>query len=123
VKMAMDRNEARWLERLEWNRRRLADLARGLESGPPADDQQPETVARAQAAEVRLTHDAMLRLLAENQDQIERALERLRDGRYGTCEDCGGAIPPERLQFRPEATRCLECQRRSERQRPARLSA
>src|SRR2546429_2408662 len=113
-----NRNEARWLERLAWNRSRLADLARGLESRALAGGQAPELIAQAQALELRLTNDAMLRVLAENQDQVERALERLRQARYGLREGCRGPIPPERLWSRPEATRCLECQQRHEWRRP-----
>jgi RNA polymerase-binding transcription factor len=62
---------------------------------------------------------AMLRadLLAENERQIEHAMERAAEGRYGRCEDCGSTIPAERLKAWPEATRCVECQRRHE-QRP-----
>lgn len=38
------------------------------------------------------------------------ALQRMRDGTYGTCVDCGGRIPAARLQVKPEATRCIGCQ-------------
>jgi hypothetical protein len=35
-------------------------------------------------------------------------------GRLGTCEVCGGAIPPERLRALPDATRCIRCAREAE---------
>lgn len=38
------------------------------------------------------------------------ALARLDAGTYGVCVDCGKAIPEARLEFRPEAARCLEDQ-------------
>ena len=44
-------------------------------------------------------------------NQIDDALHRLRDGTYGTCEDCGREISPERLKAMPFARRCVECQR------------
>lgn len=62
----------------------------------------------------RVASEAMLRLLAENREQVERALDRLQVGLYGYCEDCGQRIPGERLHFRPEATRCVGCQSRLE---------
>jgi DnaK suppressor protein len=65
----------------------------------------------------RLAIETMLRLLAENREQVERALERLQVGLYGYCEDCGGRIPEERLRCRPEATRCVDCKSRLERLR------
>jgi YteA family regulatory protein len=42
--------------------------------------------------------------------QVERAQERLAEGRYGVCEVCGTAIDPERLEAKPDATTCLACQ-------------
>lgn len=41
--------------------------------------------------------------------QIDVALERLDNGTYGDCEDCGEAIPIERLRALPHTTRCVSC--------------
>ena len=41
--------------------------------------------------------------------QIDLALERIEDGTYGICDNCGDDIPLGRLQALPEATRCLNC--------------
>jgi DnaK suppressor protein len=46
---------------------------------------------------------------------IENALERIRAGKYGTCEGCGQKIPMPRLNALPYATTCIECQREAER--------
>jgi DnaK suppressor protein len=46
---------------------------------------------------------------------IENALERMKAGKYGTCEVCGGKIPLARLNALPYATVCIECQRELER--------
>jgi phage/conjugal plasmid C-4 type zinc finger TraR family protein len=46
--------------------------------------------------------------------QIEDAKKRKAEGLYGICEDCGNPIPEARLQAMPEATRCVECQRKQE---------
>jgi DnaK suppressor protein len=45
---------------------------------------------------------------------IEKALERIRDGEYGVCDHCSGAIPLARLQALPYATSCIRCQRELE---------
>ncbi len=37
---------------------------------------------------------------------IERALDRLGDGSYGTCEVCGERLRPEVLAERPAARHC-----------------
>ncbi len=43
--------------------------------------------------------------------QIAAARRALTDGMYGTCADCGAEIPASRLEARPEATLCIDCQR------------
>lgn len=53
-------------------------------------------------------------LLAREKAQVEAALRARETGTYGVCQECRRAIPPERLQARPEATLCVECQRRLE---------
>lgn len=45
---------------------------------------------------------------------IEIALEKMRSGEYGQCEDCSEAIPLARLQALPYATMCIQCQREAE---------
>jgi DnaK suppressor protein len=69
----------------------------------------------AQVMSDREVNDRLVQLLSENREQVERALSRLADGKYGECEECGNRIPTERLRFRPEATRCVDCQSRWDR--------
>jgi RNA polymerase-binding protein DksA len=45
---------------------------------------------------------------------IEAALKRIGDGTYGQCSNCGKQIPEERLEARPWATLCIDCQRHRE---------
>jgi RNA polymerase-binding protein DksA len=45
---------------------------------------------------------------------LEGARERLKDGAYGICADCGSDIGYERLKASPAALRCIECQERHE---------
>ena len=70
----------------------------------------PEDTDLAQALSDRETTDILVHLLDENRVQVERALERVREGAYGVCESCGHRIPAARLKFQPAATRCVECQ-------------
>jgi DnaK suppressor protein len=53
-------------------------------------------------------------LLAEELRQVEIAQQRLAEGEYGTCIDCGKQIPVARLEAVPEAIRCIEDQARYE---------
>ena len=41
---------------------------------------------------------------------IERTLQRIEDGSYGVCVQCGVDIPPARLKAQPLAARCVPCQ-------------
>lgn len=42
--------------------------------------------------------------------EIEDALERIRHGEYGFCEECGEPIPEQRLRLFPSAPMCVRCQ-------------
>jgi DnaK suppressor protein len=53
-------------------------------------------------------------LLERETAQVEAAMRARDRGTYGTCQECGRTIPPERLAARPEATLCVDCQRRLE---------
>jgi RNA polymerase-binding transcription factor DksA len=48
--------------------------------------------------------------LSRRIEEIDAALDRITAGTYGNCVHCGTAIPPERLEFRPFAARCVSCQ-------------
>jgi hypothetical protein len=115
------RPEAAPKERLEADLRQLELLAAqcGEESGlhRPLNDVVggvitgiPEDTDLAQALSDRATTDLLVHLLDQNREQVERALERLREGAYGICEGCGRRIPDARLEYQPAATRCVECQ-------------
>ena len=53
--------------------------------------------------------------LARGLKLIDRALADIEAGRYGVCVECEEPISPRRLKALPFATRCVECQARSER--------
>src|SRR3984893_5112523 len=84
--------------------RPLNDVTGGVITGIPEDTD------LAQALSDRETTGLLVPLLDQNREQVERALERLREGAYGICEGCSRHIPAERLRFQPGATRCVECQ-------------
>jgi len=50
-------------------------------------------------------------------DQITRALRRITEGTYGSCERCGRPIDAARLKALPHALLCMDCKRREERAR------
>ena len=48
-------------------------------------------------------------------DQIDHALERLTDGSYGDCIECGEPIAEKRLALDPSTPLCIDCAGRGER--------
>lgn len=53
--------------------------------------------------------------------KIQKALDRIRSGEYGTCESCGAPITYNRLMARPVATLCIDCKTEAEQlERPRR---
>lgn len=62
-------------------------------------------------------HEMALRMLSEDGDivgLIDDAIERLANGEYGKCQDCGEMIPEGRLKLRPYAVFCTKCKSRHE---------
>ena len=44
---------------------------------------------------------------------VEEALDRIKCGDYGSCQECGRPIPRKRLRIIPWARYCIECQQRA----------
>lgn len=59
----------------------------------------------------RMTDAGVGETLELSEHRVERALEKLAEGTYGTCDRCGEAIAPARLRFAPESVHCVACAR------------
>jgi DnaK suppressor protein len=64
----------------------------------------------SQAVE-RLAQTSAAKALWTKLQDVVRALEKLDDGTYGTCDACGAPIEPDRLEAIPWASRCVACAR------------
>jgi RNA polymerase-binding transcription factor DksA len=53
--------------------------------------------------------DSLLQRSAAHLADLDRALRRVGDGRYGSCERCGEPIPADRLAARPASVTCIRC--------------
>jgi RNA polymerase-binding transcription factor DksA len=76
------------------------------ESSNADDEHDPE------GATIAFEREQIAALLGQSRsslDDLDRALARVEDGTYGTCQVCGQAIAPERLEARPAATTCIAC--------------
>lgn len=52
--------------------------------------------------------------------KIDKAMQRIEDGSFGICEECGCEISARRLEARPVTTLCIECKEEQERKEKAR---
>src|SRR5665647_1644719 len=88
----------------------LAGLMRdaGFVAGDVQADAGTKSFEREQ--EISLVNNAR-----EVSEQSEHALERILDGSYGVCENCGNPIGKNRLLVFPRATLCVPCKSKQER--------
>jgi DnaK suppressor protein len=94
----------------------LRETAPGVQMG--SIDDAHEVHSNADEAETMRLDD--VRLAEAEVDrvrlrEIEQALQRMAEGSYGVCADCGVHIPRERLLAQPMAIRCASCQATAER--------
>ncbi len=96
-------------------------LAEGLGKPLPEDLTQPSDVGdEGDHADIERTHEISILLSERDKEKmlaIEEALEKLREGTYGVCEECGDEISPKRLKAMPLAKLCVPCQSRLEKER------
>jgi DnaK suppressor protein len=89
----------------------IEDLPGAIGDNSPFADE----VDEIQANEDREIGFATRELLVDRVNRLSAALERLNEGDYGTCVECGEAISPARLRALPEVQTCVRCQDRIER--------
>jgi DnaK suppressor protein len=57
----------------------------------------------------RFTDVGVANNLHATEKRIERALEKIGEGTYGRCDECGGEIVAGRLRAAPESAVCIQC--------------
>ncbi len=100
---------------LEARRQEIQDKLRSLRETFPAE------AAEVTDTEEQSVHDfvrdvelALMEMKAETLSKIDEAMQRLQEGTYGTCAECGQEIAEARLRALPFATLCVSCQEREE---------
>jgi RNA polymerase-binding transcription factor len=96
--------------RLDELQARIAELAKapepgsGIGFGKRIGDGTSEAISRRNDIGVGNT-------LLVTEEKLQRALAKLEEGSYGTCDRCGGLIAPGRLKVAPESALCIDCAR------------
>jgi len=108
-------------KRLEAKRAELQESIKGL------TEAHPEPVGAIEASEGSQDFEEIAVDFLETQQEqsllvneqallteVERALERIEQGTYGKCVDCGQPIPERRLEAIPWAARDVKCEEKLE---------
>lgn len=105
--LAKRREELRWLIHDALVESKRTDY---IELAGAVHDSGEEAVANL-LSEMDLSQ---LRREVEEIGDVEAALERIKDGSFGRCTDCGAAVDRARLAAYPSAKRCIACQTKRE---------
>ena len=68
-----------------------------------------DSAERAQERENDEVVDAIGNETQQSILNIQAALQRIEEGNYGICDNCGDSIAESRLDVLPEATLCVKC--------------
>lgn len=71
-------------------------------------DEEGENAAEVDTYSTNLTLE---RTLEAGLRDVEKAIERVKKGNYGTCKYCGKEIDEKRLRARPASSSCIECKK------------
>lgn len=72
----------------------------------------PDRADMAYEYEYRGRQKSVLDRLEGQLVDVSEALERIENGTYGVCANCGKPIQAERIEALPSAEFCIECQRK-----------
>ena len=116
----MDGKKAR--ELLEARRSDLEDIVRAATQQGSLDEEQGSSAGGELSSADQHPADAATDTLEREMDlsvrdqaeasirDVDKALERVEAGTYGSCSVCEAPIPDDRLEVRPEAEFCVEYQ-------------
>jgi DnaK suppressor protein len=102
-------------ELLESERKRLIEeMAQSQTTASSADERREGSPFGKREEEATETLELEKRLTLENRirqelAKVEHALEKIENGTYGLCDNCGKPIPPQRLEALPQANLCMSC--------------
>ena len=94
------------VDRLAGLDREFAGIVEAAGSANADDEHDPEG---ATIAFERQHLAALLDQAREQLSELDAALQRLNDGSYGLCRQCGRPIGAARLEARPAADTCITC--------------
>jgi DnaK suppressor protein len=103
----LERERANYLRQAETLQAEADSLTEDREPGDVQFDEESgegDTLAVERERDLALSAQARAAI-----DQIDVAIAKIHEGTYGRCENCGTAIPKERLKALPYAALCVKC--------------
>lgn len=100
------------LQKLKYQKKNISSEDPFNDKARTLDNASPDTEAEEQYGHTRVS--AIKEQLNKKSNQIKKALIRIKQGKYGQCEDCGKMIDTDRLAVFPEATMCVNCEKKRE---------
>lgn len=100
------------LKALRINRKKIVSEDPYNNTTRDLDNAASDTEAEEQFEHARIV--AIKDELNQKAKQIKKALSRVKAGKYGICEVCAKMIDTDRLAIFPEATKCVKCEKKSE---------
>ena len=71
------------------------------------DGEEADPIDAADQIEELATNVPLVEELEKRHKDVEDALEKMEEGTYGSCEECGEPIPMKRLDANPAARTCM----------------
>jgi len=87
----------------------LSHMAEGDRATVELDQQSVGRLSRMDALQRQAMAEASERARSVELQKIDAALQRIAEGEYGYCLECGEEIAPKRLEVDPAASHCIRC--------------
>lgn len=96
-------------EELEKRKKELEEKLKKLQKITDFGDDVDSLEEETDEAEEFTNQLAIAQVFKERLNNIELALRKIEENRYGICENCGGEISLEVLKITPESRLCKKC--------------
>jgi RNA polymerase-binding protein DksA len=107
AKKALDREREQLIHQLdELGAAESGDLRSDIDFGGSFADAASVTAERTEVL-------GLVESLKSQLDDVDAALAHIEAGTYGTCDNCGADISPDRLEFRPASVLCIDCKKKA----------
>jgi DnaK suppressor protein len=90
------------------------ELLRYLKNSESEIDVEGDEVDEASASSLGSLSQKLSKRTLKQISDIDKAIERIEDGSFGECEECGKDIGEKRLMAKPDAITCISCAERLE---------